>query len=275
MTQIKSLVKIGLIAFILALTSALWAKYIATQWFASDATVELNTDFADKLNSIVTSNPLSLFLPGASQISSSSGKIKKKLLSRPFLLNLEDKYILLPEIYSKDWNKIENKWKGGNIKDIEDLRSYLSKNLYVEDDIESGFVDISILTNDKYLSQKILSALIDGINSFEREKFKISANKVISAATDKLNKKNNTSFNNETYSRLIETESRKLLLSETQDDYYLKVLDPPNLAKFKAKPKARSYFIVTFALSFGFIVLYQNRKKIIELIKNDLLGKST
>lgn len=275
MTQIKSLVKIGLIAFILALTSALWAKYIATQWFASDATVELNTDFADKLNSIVTSNPLSLFLPGASQISSSSGKIKKKLLSRPFLLNLEDKYILLPEIYSKDWNKIEYKWKGGNIKDIEDLRSYLSKNLYVEDDIESGFVDISILTNDKYLSQKILSALIDGINSFEREKFKISANKVISAATDKLNKKNNTSFNNETYSRLIETESRKLLLSETQDDYYLKVLDPPNLAKFKAKPKARSYFIVTFALSFGFIVLYQNRKKIIELIKNDLLGKST
>lgn len=275
MTQIKSLVKIGLIAFILALTSALWAKYIATQWFASDATVELNTDFADKLNSIVTSNPLSLFLPGASQISSSSGKIKKKLLSRPFLLNLEDKYILLPEIYSKDWNKIENKWKGGNIKDIEDLRSYLSKNLYVEDDIESGFVDISILTKDKYLSQKILSALIDGINSFEREKFKISANKVISAATDKLNKKNNTSFNNETYSRLIETESRKLLLSETQDDYYVKVLDPPNLAKFKAKPKARSYFIVTFALSFGFIVLYQNRKKIIELIKNDLLGKST
>ena len=275
MTQIKSLVKIGLIAFILALTSALWAKYIATQWFASDATVELNTDFADKLNSIVTSNPLSLFLPGASQISSSSGKIKKKLLSRPFLLNLEDKYILLPEIYSKDWNKIENKWKGGNIKDIEDLRSYLSKNLYVEDDIESGFVDISILSNDKYLSQKILSALIDGINSFERENFKISANKVISAATDKLNKKNNTSFNNETYSRLIETESRKLLLSETQDDYYLKVLDPPNLAKFKAKPKARSYFIVTFALSFGFIVLYQNRKKIIELIKNDLLGKST
>ena len=275
MTQIKSLVKIGLIAFILALTSALWAKYIATQWFASDATVELNTDFADKLNSIVTSNPLSLFLPGASQISSSSGKIKKKLLSRPFLLNLEDKYILLPEIYSKDWNKIENKWKGGNIKDIEDLRSYLSKNLYVEDDIESGFVDISILTKDKYLSQKILSALIDGINSFERENFKISANKVISAATDKLNKKNNTSFNNETYSRLIETESRKLLLSETQDDYYLKVLDPPNLAKFKAKPKARSYFIVTFALSFGFIVLYQNRKKIIELIKNDLLGKST
>ena len=275
MTQIKSLVKIGLIAFILALTSALWAKYIATQWFASDATVEVNTDFADKLNSIVSSNPLSLFLPGASQISSSSGKIKKKLLSRPFLLNLEDKYILLPEIYSKDWNKIENKWKGGNIKDIEDLRSYLIKNLYVEDDIESGFVDISILTNDKYLSQKILSALIDGINSFEREKFKISANKVISAATDKLNKKNNTSFNNETYSRLIETESRKLLLSETQDDYYLKVLDPPNLAKFKAKPKARSYFIVTFALSFGFIVLYQNRKKIIELIKNDLLGKST
>ena len=77
MTQIKSLVKIGLIAFILALTSALWAKYIATQWFASDATVELNTDFADKLNSIVSSNPLSLFLPGASQISSSSGKIKK------------------------------------------------------------------------------------------------------------------------------------------------------------------------------------------------------
>lgn len=275
MTQIKSLVKIGLIAFILALTSALWAKYIATQWFASDATVELNTDFADKLNSIVSSNPLSLFFPGASQISSSSGKIKKKLLSRPFLLNLEDKYILLPEIYSKDWNKIDYKWKGGNIKDIEDLRSYLSKNLYVEDDIESGFVDISILTNDKYLSQKILSALIDGINSFEREKFKISANKVISAATDKLNKKNNTSFNNETYSRLIETESRKLLLSETQDDYYLKVLDPPNLAKFKAKPKARSYFIVTFALSFGFIVLYQNRKKIIELIKNDLLGKST
>ena len=275
MTQIKSLVKIGLIAFILALTSALWAKYIATQWFASEATVELNTDFADKLNSIVTSNPLSLFLPGASQISSSSGKIKKKLLSRPFLLNLEDKYILLPEIYSKDWNKIENKWKGGNIKDIEDLRSYLSKNLYVEDDIESGFVDISILTKDKYLSQKILSALIDGINSFERENFKISANKVISAATDKLNKKNNTSFNNETYSRLIETESRKLLLSETQDDYYVKVLDPPNLAKFKAKPKARSYFIVTFALSFGFIVLYQNRKKIIELIKNDLLGKST
>ena len=93
MTQIKSLVKIGLIAFILALTSALWAKYIATQWFASDATVELNTDFADKLNSIVTSNPLSLFLPGASQISSSSGKIKKKLLSRPFLfaLNLHSK----------------------------------------------------------------------------------------------------------------------------------------------------------------------------------------
>ena len=146
----------------------------------------------------------------------------------------------------------------------------MSKNLYVEDDIKSGFVDISILTENKYLSQKILSALIDGINSFEKEKFKISANKVISAATDKLNKKNNTSFNNETYSRLIETESRKLLLSETQDDYYLKVLDPPNLAKFKAKPKARSYFIVTFALSFGFIVLYQNRKKIFELIKNDI-----
>ena len=67
----------------------------------------------------------------------------------------------------------------------------------------------------------------------------------------------------------------KLLLSETQDDYYLKVLDPPNLAKFKAKPKARSYFIVTFALSFGFIVLYQNRKKIFELIKNDILGRNS
>ena len=55
MIQIKSLVR-RVNAFILALTSALWAKYIATQWFASDASVELNTDFADKLNSIVTSN---------------------------------------------------------------------------------------------------------------------------------------------------------------------------------------------------------------------------
>ena len=77
MTQIKSLVKIGLIAFILALTSALWAKYIYTQQFASDATVELNTDFADKLNSIVSSNPLSLFLPELAKLVLLQEKLKR------------------------------------------------------------------------------------------------------------------------------------------------------------------------------------------------------
>ena len=111
--------------------------------------------------------------------------------------------------------------------------------------------------------------MLKTINEKEAKKVKLISEQMIKAANEEI-RQAKSSYDQKVLRDIIQNERRKFLLAQAQTDFYLTIEDPPELAKFKSKPKGRSYAIFFFSLSFILISIFYLRREIWRFLKEDL-----
>ena len=83
--RLKSFTIIVILSCLIGLSAGLWAKYIATPWFSSNAVVVLNKDYEENLSSLISAlNPFANY-GSTSNFSEDAAILEAKLTSRVFL----------------------------------------------------------------------------------------------------------------------------------------------------------------------------------------------
>lgn len=204
-----------------------------------------------------------------------TGYAVETIKSRSFLKELISKNDVVPEIiatksYIKESKKLiyddnifdakERKWLIG--KDgisyepsyLEVHDHFLKNNLHISVNDKTGFINISIDHISPYFAQKLLSIIIDEINSVSKER-EIAESQ---AALNYLNEQRNTPLIDikDSINNLIESQLNKQMIANIKDDFLLKVLDPPYIPELKVRPnRALICVLITFFGSFSMMMI--------------------
>lgn len=133
----------------------------------------------------------------------------------------------------------------------ESHKKFLKDHLNFEEDIESGFVTLSINHQSPYVAFDWLNILIENINSTLRAEHQEKTNQSVKFLNQQIVK---TSFTEvkEAISSILEKETEKLMLIEANQDYIFRKIDPPYIPEEKSGPDRLMMLI--FGAVFGLIV---------------------
>jgi len=100
---------------------------------------------------------------------------------------------------------------------------------------EGNFVTLTVSHMSPYVAKEWVELLIDSINSHMRQ---MDSNKSKQAIDYLLEQRRTTSLVNldEIFSKLIEEQTKTMMLTNVKRDYIFEIIDPPVIAEFRAKP---------------------------------------
>ena len=136
----------------------------------------------------------------------------------------------------------------------------------LEEDTETGFVELSLEHQSPYIASKWLNLVIDGLNSTMREDQKTRSSRSINYLNNQIFQTNLTEVKT-AISSLIQKETQTLMTIEASDDYIFKSIEPPFIPELKSRPsRGLICILVTFlsGLLSSMIVLvrhYQNKNE--------------
>lgn len=265
---------VGTVVF--AILSVAIALYLPNQ-YKSKSTLIINFESSGGLSSLAGSLG---GLAGVAGISLGGGQentnplIAKELItSQAFILNFIEKHsLLVPIMATTEWDEVnntlvfdtkrydvnkglwlfkENPTKKDRPKQ-EDIVKEFKKLVTLSEDSKTGIITLSVEFYSPELSQKWLSLLINDVNETIRQYDIEQSTKSITYLQDLLVETDNNYFK-ETFYKLIEEQTKTLMLSKVRDDYVFKMIDPPNLPEKKSKP-SRAIICVLGTFFGGFLM---------------------
>lgn len=203
----------------------------------------------------------------------------KILESREFIINFLKEYDFVHFIHderswnssknvlrlSNDYDSESNSWIRNKPTDMDTYREFINNHLKVVEDIETGFITVTIDHYSPFHANIILKSIIEGINNHMREiDLKYSTN-AIEYLTAQLQLTNVSEVRN-VFSTVIEDQIQTKMLANIADEYVLRILDPSRVPDRKYKPRRSAILAITFALAlFTFVfvsfILFVQRKK--------------
>ncbi|ELH7810914.1 LPS O-antigen length regulator [Vibrio harveyi] len=162
-----------------------------------------------------------------------------------------NKLILDEELYNSNTDRWLRKAKGlrGVKPTAQEAFEVFSKDIFsVNQDKESGLYTVSVKHYSPYLAQQWVSWLIDDINNVMRERAIIEASQNLAYLDTQLKKTAVTDMQS-TFYKLIEEQTKSLMLAEVQEEFAFKVIDPAVIPELKVGP--RRGLICIFAVFFG------------------------
>ncbi|EGR2772864.1 LPS O-antigen length regulator [Vibrio parahaemolyticus] len=150
-----------------------------------------------------------------------------------------DKLIIDSDIYS-----IENdKWlrkpvglRGSKPTAQEAFEVFLKEVFSIKQDKESGLYTVSIMYYSPFLAKEWVNWLIEDINKVMRERAIKDTNQNLSYLNDQLQKTSVTEMQS-TFYKLIEEQTKSLMLAEVQDEFVFKTIDPAVVPESSYSPK--------------------------------------
>ncbi|ACF14514.1 lipopolysaccharide biosynthesis protein [Chloroherpeton thalassium ATCC 35110] len=148
--------------------------------------------------------------------------------SRAFIADFINEENLMPILFEDDWNKDENKWmvEKNDIPTIGKAYELFSKDIItIDKDKESGLVSLSIDWRDSVLAANWANKIVKKFNNYQK-RVQVQDSK---KSLDFINKQlENTSIveNKNTLYKLIEMNTKTLMIAEITDEFAFKVLDP-------------------------------------------------
>ncbi|WP_159084419.1 Wzz/FepE/Etk N-terminal domain-containing protein [Dongshaea marina] len=189
------------------------------------------------------------------------------LQSREFITHFIHQHHLLPELMAaKKWDKSDNKiifnsaiynaksnnWVGRSIGNEtvskptdQDAYKTLSNMLSVNKDKETGFVTISINSISPYIAKQWVSWLIIDLNQWMKMKDIDSSKRNIQYLEQQLNKTSISDMQTVFY-QLIESQTKKLMLAEAQNEYVFKTIDKAVVPDVKIGPRRLMIILLSF-----------------------------
>ncbi|MCE9842999.1 Wzz/FepE/Etk N-terminal domain-containing protein [Vibrio antiquarius] len=178
--------------------------------------------------------------------------------SRQFVEAFINKHdLLVPLMAAKDWDLANNKlildeelynsttgeWlrepKGlrGSTPTAQEAFEVFSKEvLSVSQDQESGLYTVSVKNYSPYIAQQWVNWLIEDINQVMRERTIAEASQNLAYLDTQLQKTAVTDMQS-TFYKLIEEQTKSLMLAEVQEEFIFKVVDPAVIPELKDGPK--------------------------------------
>ncbi|EGQ7661894.1 LPS O-antigen length regulator [Vibrio parahaemolyticus] len=178
--------------------------------------------------------------------------------SRQFVEAFINKHdLLVPLMAAKDWDLTNNKlildeelynsttgeWlrepKGlrGSTPTAQEAFEVFSKEvLSVSQEQESGLYTVSVKNYSPYIAQQWVNWLIEDINQVMRERTIAEASQNLAYLDTQLQKTAVTDMQS-TFYKLIEEQTKSLMLAEVQEEFIFKVVDPAVVPELKDGPK--------------------------------------
>ncbi|ENE8726127.1 LPS O-antigen length regulator [Vibrio alginolyticus] len=194
---------------------------------------------------------------GASE-SSQTDLAVQVIKSRQFVEAFINKHdLLVPLMAAKDWDLVNNKLildkelynpnTGKWLRDAEGLRGatptaqeafeLFSKDVMsVSQDKESGLYTISVKHYSPYIAQQWVNWLIEDINKVMRERTINETSQNLTYLNTQLQKTAVADMQS-TFYKLIEEQTKSLMLAEVQEEFVFKTVDPAVVPERKDEPK--------------------------------------
>ncbi|TOL19156.1 LPS O-antigen length regulator [Vibrio parahaemolyticus] len=194
---------------------------------------------------------------GASE-SSQTDLAVQVMRSRQFINTFINKHdLLVPLMAGKDWDLSNNKLildeelynpnTGEWLRDAKGLRGatptaqeafevFSKEVLSINQDKESGLYTVSMKNYSPYIAQQWVNWLIEDINKAMRERTIAETSQNLAYLNTQLQKTAVTDMQS-TFYKLIEEQTKSLMLAEVQEEFVFKVVDPAVVPELKDSPK--------------------------------------
>nr|QOS28236.1 hypothetical protein VP238_00008 [Vibrio parahaemolyticus] len=178
--------------------------------------------------------------------------------SRQFVDTFINKHdLLVPLIAAKDWDLTNNKlildedlynpsseeWlrepdglRGAKPTAQEAFEIFSKEVLSVSQDKDSGLYTVSIKNYSPYIAQQWVNWLIEDINKVMRERTIAETSQNLAYLNTQL-QKTSVADMQRTFYKLIEEQTKSLMLAEVQEEFIFKVVDPAVVPELKDGPK--------------------------------------
>ena len=198
--------------------------------------------------------------------------------SRKFIDSFIKKHeLMIPLMATKDWNVISNeliidenifdsdtgRWmrkpqglRGAQPTEQEAFEIFNRDVFNITKDADAGLYKISVKHYSPYVAQRWVNWLIEDINHVMRERTISETSKNLSYLNSQL-EKTAVSEMRTTFYKLIEEQTKSLMLAEAQEEFIFKIIDPAVVPEIKDSPKRAIICILgtLFGGFFGVIIL--------------------
>ena len=174
-----------------------------------------------------------------------------------------DNLIIDEEVYNDDKNKWIRKEQGlrGVIPSAQEAYDVFNREVFnISKNKDSGLYRISVRHYSPYIAQQWVTWLIEDINQVMRERTISEASKNLDYLEKQLRKTSVTDMQSMFY-KLIEEQTKNLMLAEVQDEFIFKIIDPANKPELKDSPKRALICLIGILLGVGlgiFILFIKN-----------------
>ncbi len=200
----------------------------------------------------------------------------KLVLESPFLAErLQEKYNLLPQVFSESWDTKSGEWmipSGKDFERSESRRAFFKQPKWTEPDIESlagfisgsiefedtdlGFIEVIFAHKDKNKAKEYLEMIYFEADSLIREKDQLYVNERLKYLLKKLNVEKRVD-QRQILITLLKEEQNRVMLLDSSEPYAAKIIEPVYVSRTPTAPNIRFMFGVPIIISifFGFMIL--------------------
>lgn len=165
---------------------------------------------------------------------------------------------LLPVLFDDAWDSEKKAWKERDLKKAPTLwQAYENFNKSirrVSADKKSGLVTLVIEWKDPALAAAWANDLVERVNRQRQREAIQEAERSIDYLQKQLARTTSVEVEQAVY-RLIEAQTKNIMVAQARSDYAFKVIDPAVPPEEKAKPKRALILVIGFTLGFMFSVL--------------------
>ncbi|ENK3117409.1 Wzz/FepE/Etk N-terminal domain-containing protein [Vibrio alginolyticus] len=168
-----------------------------------------------------------------------------------------NKLILDEELYNPDtgeWLREPNGLRGSSPTAQEAFEVFNKKVLSISQDKESGLYTVSVKYYSPYVAQQWVNWLIEDINNVMRERTIAETSQNLAYLNTQLQKTAVTDMQS-TFYKLIEEQTKSLMLAEVQEEFIFKVIDPAVVAEVKSEPNRKLICLMGALLGGVFSIL--------------------
>jgi uncharacterized protein involved in exopolysaccharide biosynthesis len=194
-----------------------------------------------------------------SKTAESIAALKSRALSVAFINQESLKSVLFP----RKWDAEKKKWKDPDDvpTDWEAFEVFDRNIRTVQVDRRTGLVTFAIEWKDPTLATKWANGLVRAVNSSLRNRAISDAEKNIGFLEKQLASTSSVEIQQAIY-RLIETQAKKKMIANTQEEYAFSVIDPAVIPEKRARPKRKLIVVmgITIGLLFGVTLVFARDK---------------
>ena len=133
----------------------------------------------------------------------------------------------------------------------ESFEVFISDHLFLTEDVNSGFISLSIKHQSPFVAKQWTELVVDEINRFYRQKDKSESEKAVSYLNQQISITGLSEIK-QVIAQLLQEETKKLTLIEANQYYVFDYIDPPAVMEQKSEPK-RAIICILNALLGGML----------------------